>query len=122
MKTFQQSLALLIVILWLLPGLQTILRFVPENPLDGFTVETPVPNFEINTWKTEEFQQSYAASLEKNFGFNTIFIRLFNQLQFSLFNTTSNSYRIQARLIDRRRSIPIFPFSNKDERSEQAPA
>ncbi len=75
-----------LVLILLLPALQRGLNFAVIPPLQGDFTDPSKPKFSAKTWNSGEYQQAYQAFTESRIGFRNILIRLFNQLDYSLFN------------------------------------
>jgi hypothetical protein len=74
-----------ILALLCLPALQGILRVVPSEPLEGDFIPAPKPALTLSSWLDMDFQSAYEIFLEENLGFHNSFVRLNNQMDFSLF-------------------------------------
>jgi hypothetical protein len=75
-----------IIVLMAFPLLQYTFRLVKVKPLDGAFYLTEKPKFIIENWFTGEFQDGYVKHIEDHIGFREDFIRLNNQVFYSLFN------------------------------------
>ena len=84
---YVQLLALsLVVLLLLLPALQALWPLVPVQPLGGVTNATPKPVFSwTKLWNTS-YQSDVEAYFTEQLGFRPWFIRVRNQLAYSLFD------------------------------------
>src|SRR5262245_14851120 len=80
------------VLLMALPALQNHYKFITINNgyLFGKTNEAVKPPFIVDSFLTEYYQQKVNAYLDVNTGFRPWFIRLDNQLNYSLFKDGSN--------------------------------
>jgi hypothetical protein len=89
MKHFLYYVCILLI---LLPGIQKKFTPVKEAPLKGaFTLEK-ADHLTRKNWFSGRFQQSYAAAFNDTIGFRKTLIRLYNQVNFSLFNLSSVDY------------------------------
>jgi hypothetical protein len=70
----------------LLPFAQKRIGLFEENPLQGAITSLSQPTFSLATWREGEYQENAEAYLNESFGFRNTFIRLNNQLAFSLYN------------------------------------
>ncbi|TND09432.1 MAG: sugar O-acetyltransferase [Bacteroidetes bacterium] len=77
-----------ICVLLLFPALQFSLNFVKEEWLGGYQQHKPEAAFSKKAWFKGEFQENYEAWYNENFGFRNSFVRLNNQLLFSLYDTS----------------------------------
>lgn len=78
-----------ILLLLVLPGLQGRFNFVAEKKLTGAFTVTPKPDFREFTWKSwlnGSFQEDYDKRLEQHIGLRNTFVRINNQLSYSIFN------------------------------------
>ncbi len=69
-----------------LPAIQKEFKIIPLSSLNGASISIEKSNFEIQSWFDGSFQQNFDSWLEENIGFRNWFVRLFNQIDFSLFN------------------------------------
>jgi hypothetical protein len=86
--TVKQILFLLVMLLLILPALQRYFIFVAEKPLSGAFVKQEPPNFSditVSSWMDGSFQADFSTRLEPHIGFHNTLLRLFNQLEYSLF-------------------------------------
>ncbi len=77
---------IIIIIILLLPAVQGIIHIFPDHPLQGDFIPAAKPELTLNSWFDMEYQTAFEPYLEENLGFHNDFIRLNNQLDFSLFN------------------------------------
>jgi hypothetical protein len=75
----------LVILMLLLPALQSRFGLIKSKDLDGFFAAAAQPSFTYNAFGKGEFQEKYRAWLEENTGFRSDFVRLYNQVDFSLF-------------------------------------
>ena len=78
-----------ILLFIVLPGLQGRFGFVSEKQLTGAFTVTSKPDFGEFTWKTwldGSFQEDYDKRLEQHIGLRNTFVRINNQLSYSIFN------------------------------------
>ena len=73
-------------LLLLIPLVQQLTAIVEINPLKGAITELEKPGFSINKWFQGEYQTEAESYLNEKFGFRNSFIRLNNQIAYSLFN------------------------------------
>ena len=85
MKTFKHIIFYVLILLMLLPALQQSLRLFGERPLDGDFVLAERPVLTRSSWNSMEYQQKFNSWLEQHIGFRNFFVRLQNQLDFSLY-------------------------------------
>lgn len=83
-NTKQRVFSLFILVLFL-PILQLVLPTIKEKPLDGIDPAPKLPEFTIATWFNEEYQKNYVPTFEQNIGFHNSFVRLHNQINYSVF-------------------------------------
>jgi len=82
----KKTLIISLLILAFLPAIQKEFKIIPLSPLNGASISKEKSNFEIQSWFDGSFQQNFDSWLEENIGFRNWFVRLFNQIDFSLFN------------------------------------
>ncbi len=82
----RKALLFLILVLLILPFFQAKFNIVKLSPLKGAITE-PVKNyFSVNEWFSGNYQEQKEKYLNETFGFRSFFIRVNNQISFSLFN------------------------------------
>lgn len=69
---------------------QFFTQAIPLKPLHGVTVEKTISRFNGESWFSFDFQQSIQHYIGDNFGFRPFFIRLNNQLFYSVFQESTN--------------------------------
>lgn len=89
---------LLIVGLFLLPvSVKTIPEIVDVKSslpkwfggdLVGVTIDEPRPSLSLHGWFTREFQDQFSKWFNQSYGARSFFVRMGNQLNYSLFNTS----------------------------------
>lgn len=72
-----------------LPGVQMVLRIVPEVELQGVVVESTRPRLTPQAWLSGAFQDQLSQWFEDRLGFRGHLIKTENQLNFSLFHDIS---------------------------------
>ena len=88
MQVIPKILFSVLLVALTLPALQVFYPVFEEKPLNGVFIEQELPNFNTDNWFNFEFQHKIDKYLDQNFGFRPSFIRLFNQLQYSIFSST----------------------------------
>lgn len=88
-KTIKKILFTLIIIGLFLPLIQYQTRLVIVKGLHGSFDKTSFSEFSIKNWFNNSFQDGYDAYFNQNFGFRAPFVRLHNQLDYSLFGETN---------------------------------
>ncbi|MCX6273070.1 MAG: hypothetical protein NTU44_18010 [Bacteroidetes bacterium] len=86
-EKFTQTLFCLLMVLFLLPFFQGETRWINVKRLNGAIENVPRPGFTWKTWIGEEFQHAYEPYINQKIGFRPDFIRINNQLDFSLYGT-----------------------------------
>jgi hypothetical protein len=86
MSWFKNALLLLLLGLLTFGAFQKRYGIVRSKPLHGYFSSTPKPAFSCSTWFTGAYQNQYRISLEDSVGFKSDFVRLYNQIDFSLFS------------------------------------
>lgn len=77
-----------------LPVLQGLIGFVSIRELDGSFENPEKINCSLDTWFKSDFQSAYYNYFKCNIGFRNFFVRLYNQIDFSLFKIPHCSYVI----------------------------
>jgi hypothetical protein len=68
-----------------IPSIQGTFKIFSEPKLGGYVAEIPKPNFSIATILSGDFQEQAELFLIRTYGLRAYFIRIYNQMQFSLF-------------------------------------
>lgn len=76
---------LFMAVLWF-PAIQKIFTLKWEKPLMGDIPALKEVRFSWDNWTSEEYQKYTVEKINQSFGFRPYFVRLHNQLCFSLFN------------------------------------
>ncbi|MCX6225106.1 MAG: hypothetical protein NTV01_10235, partial [Bacteroidia bacterium] len=66
-------------------------RILPEKPLNGVVYNKPLPKLTWNDWVHFRYQPDLNNHVEQNFGFRSLFVRLYNQIDYSLFQQPHGS-------------------------------
>lgn len=69
-----------------LPMIQQLHPFIALKPIGGAFVLAERPELGVSKWFDGQFQTDHQNYFEDNVGFRSIFIRLYNQVYFALFN------------------------------------
>lgn len=77
---------LAIMVLLPLPMIQKELGVIKENALKGYAIPAEKANFSWVSWFAGDYQQQQEKYLNESFGFRSSFVRINNQLTYSLFN------------------------------------
>jgi len=75
-----------IITLLALPALQGSFKLFISQPLQGDFVPVTKPELSLGSWFEMKYQHAFEPYLEENIGFHNDFVRLNNQLDFSLFS------------------------------------
>ena len=96
MTRVEKVIVVLIVSLFILPAgikitpklinLQLPLPASFEKGLWGMTIDEPRPSLSLRGWFTREFQDQFGKWFNQNYGARPFFVRMGNQLNYSLFN------------------------------------
>jgi len=71
--------------LLLLPVFQHATKLLPERKLRGAVTQAPVPSLHAEGWFAGTYQDSMETAINDRFGFRNMFIRINNQVAFSLY-------------------------------------
>ncbi|MCF8367811.1 MAG: hypothetical protein K9G76_02125 [Bacteroidales bacterium] len=74
---------------FLIQTIQAFTGFIKVKPLGGVSIETEVPALSLASWFNQSFQDELTNYIDFNFGFRPFYIRVYNQIQYSLFRRTN---------------------------------
>ncbi|MBC7411009.1 MAG: hypothetical protein H7331_00955 [Bacteroidia bacterium] len=83
----------ILAFLWV-PIVVSNLNLIKEKPLHGYITQYHKIPFALENWFTEKYQQNFEQHNNQNFGFRNTLLRIHNQWQYSLFNSTTASAMI----------------------------
>ena len=86
---FKYILVSIIAIAMFIPMLQFKFEVFDTEPLQGDISIAQKPEFKKETYWDLSWQENYNKYLNDNFGFRSWFVRLINQIRFSVFNSTT---------------------------------
>lgn len=87
-KKFKYFLASLCVFVLLLPAMEFKLQLFDCEPLQGGVNIANEPELNKKAYWSLKWQEEYGKYINDNFGFRPWFVKLINQIRFSLFNTS----------------------------------
>lgn len=76
----------IILLLLAFPAVQKRFHPISSKPLSGVFSSVPKPVAACSTWFNGDYQSKYRQYLEDSVGFKPDFVRIYNQLEFSLFS------------------------------------
>ena len=76
------------MVLLFLPMLQAHVLQIPLKPLNGATLETEKPQFELESYRSGDYAKQEEAYLSQHFGFREPVVRLYNQYLWSCYKKT----------------------------------
>ena len=82
----RRGILLILLVLLLLPVIQTKFHIIRLAPLNGAITAPQNEYFDITNWFSGTYQEKKENYLNESFGFRNWFVRINNQLAFSLFN------------------------------------
>ncbi|MBC9811601.1 hypothetical protein H9Y05_03850 [Crocinitomicaceae bacterium CZZ-1] len=85
----KNGLFLVVLVLLFLPMLQSKFRIVNIQPLKGAVQATADPYISGSNWLSGEYQRLQEQYVKDSFGLREPFVRLYNQLNFSMYNQTN---------------------------------
>ncbi len=85
-KSLKNILFIFLLALLVMPAVQHRYKIVNIRPLDGDFVLNQKPSFTWESWMDGKFQTGFDSYLEDHIGFRNFFVRLNNQIGFSLFH------------------------------------
>ncbi|MEZ5146596.1 MAG: hypothetical protein R2759_05790 [Bacteroidales bacterium] len=86
MKALEKILFVIIMIVMLLPAIQREFKIMPDKKLQGDFKLADKPVFSWESWNEGVFQTDFDKWLEDHIGFRNFFVRINNQIDFSLFS------------------------------------
>lgn len=93
-KRTKIGIAIFLLVILLIPLKRNVFSFIKEQPLNGKYKLVKEPDLDLNSWFEGEYQDEFNNYFENNFGFRNFFVRLNNQIKYSLFKKT-NAYDIE---------------------------
>ncbi|MBN2175770.1 MAG: hypothetical protein JW731_16690 [Bacteroidales bacterium] len=81
----EKILVFLLLAFLVIPAIQKEFSIFPEWKPDGDFISAEKPEFNWSSWKTGDFQSNYNQYLNDHAGFHGVLIRIYNQLDYSLF-------------------------------------
>lgn len=78
----------ILMVLLFLPMLQAHVLHIPLKPLNGVTIETEKPNFELESYRSGDYTKQKEAYVGEHFGFREPVIRLYNQYLWDFYKKT----------------------------------
>lgn len=88
-ERFKYILAVCIAVLLFIPAFQFKTELFKCEPLSGGITVSEKPELTKESYWDLSWQENYNKYINDNFGFRPWFVRLINQINFSLFNTTN---------------------------------
>jgi SGNH hydrolase-like domain, acetyltransferase AlgX len=87
MEKAKKTLFLFVLVLLILPAFQHATGLIKIKPLKGSFHAKKIPDFNWENYLNNDFQDKFNKALEDNIGLRPLFIRINNQLAYSLFDT-----------------------------------
>ena len=78
----------ILMVLLFLPMLQAHVLHIPLKPLNGVTIETEKPEFELESYRSGDYAKQEEAYVGEHFGFREPVIRLYNQYLWDFYKKT----------------------------------
>ena len=78
----------ILMVLLFLPMLQAHVLHIPLKPLNGVTIETEKPKFELESYRSGDYAKQEEAYVGEHFGFREPVIRLYNQYLWDFYRKT----------------------------------
>ena len=86
--TYDLVLFAILMVLLFVPMLQAYVLHIPLKPLNGVTLETEKPDFDLESYRSGNYAKQQEAYLSEHFGFREPVIRLYNQYLWSCYKKT----------------------------------
>lgn len=77
---------ILVLLILAFPAIQKKLKLISSKELNGVFTMTQVPDFKVSAWFNGTYQEQFRQHIEDYPGFKSDFVRLYNQIDFSLFS------------------------------------
>jgi hypothetical protein len=78
----------ILLVLLFLPMLQAHVLHIPLKPLNGMTIETEKPKFDMESYRSGDYAKQEEAYVGEHFGFREPVIRLYNQYLWTCYKKT----------------------------------
>jgi hypothetical protein len=91
MTRIKNILLLMLLFLLISGAIQKHYGIIHTRPLNGVFSSTTRPAVTCSTWMTGDYQEKYRLNLEDSVGFKPDLVRLYNQIDYSLFSTAHAS-------------------------------
>ena len=78
----------ILMVLLFLPMLQRHLLHIPLKPLNGATIETEKPEFNLASYRSGDYAKQEEAYVGEHFGFREPVIRIYNQYLWDFYKKT----------------------------------
>ncbi len=85
-QIFKQFLFAIVLLILVIPVIQTKFTLIKVLPLKGAITSENNSHFTVKSWLSGDYQKQKEVYLNESFGFRNIFVRLNNQIAFTLFN------------------------------------
>jgi len=85
-KYIKLSILLIFIILLSLPAIQRQFHIFKSSPLNGAFENTKLESFTTDKFLNNTFQTAFEQNLSDSIGFKSTFVRIYNQVDYSLFN------------------------------------
>ena len=86
MKVVKNCLFILVLMILSFPAIQKKAKIISSKELNGVFTLTEKPAFTISDWFKGTYQEQFRQHIEDFPGFKSDFVRLYNQLEYSLFS------------------------------------
>ena len=86
--TYDIILFTVLMVLLFLPLLQSHVLHIPLKSLNGVTVETEKPDFDLESYRSGDYAKQKEAYVGEHFGFREPVISLYNQYLWSCYKKT----------------------------------
>jgi hypothetical protein len=97
MVAVKYALLFLLVTVMTMPAIQSGFGIVTSKPLNGAFTNTSLPAFTFKSWMSGQYQDHYCRNTEDSVGFKPDWVRLHNQLDFSIFSVPHPSTVIRGK-------------------------
>ena len=87
----KKTLYLFFITLLFLPMIQQSVGLFEVKPLDGYFENIERPRLTFDNWFEGNFQMKQQTYLDENLGFRSLFVRIYNQLYYSLFHQSGSN-------------------------------
>ena len=88
---YKKTLLIIFILLLTIPVIERYFNFFEFEPLDGAFTNTTKKELKASDFFNNSYQTVLENNITDSIGFKTIFVRLYNQIGYSIFNDAKNA-------------------------------